>query len=418
MIYKLILHILIIVSCVYGKPGFGQIRKTSDLNRINGILSKDKILFTADSDGSSHVHLVYIIEDNAFFLKFRPQQSSGSSPVKLPGAPGDSPYKRFFLFTKGQNDYFFWWNKGLNRLILDSSKKALKTSYAKALPSIPLADFKLTYAADKLWLSYSDHNGIFLRTSSDMGQNWSDIIPAYSFLDGESLTSVPEISIQKDNTYLTFSVLCKKTPPDGRTKSIPKIIIMTGNNEGKNWAQPSVVETVRRNSMVFQYPQIICRQNQLHLFYNERGIKYRHSIQNPLGFSLPTDITNTSSSCLKAQAFKDGFLLLWIDARYRQKEWWSYIPLHQMFTWDKDPYGANNDLFLMYYSEKAAKEFILSHQNSYTVPSQNSVKLLESNSNIIILWSGLSKIGKTLKDSLVPYSIYYRALPKSEFPGK
>lgn len=419
MNYKLILYILIFFSWVYAINNVSMIRLESGLNNVKGISSKDKILFTADFDDSGCVHLIYIIDrDNTFFLKFNPRNKSISAPVKLPINPGNSSYKRFSLFTKKQKDYFYWWDKGLNRLIIDCSEKDLKTAYSKLLPSIPLADFRLKISAEKLWLTYSNKSGIFLRKSSNMGQSWSDVIPVYSFSDDESLTSIPEISIQMNITYLTFSILCKKTLLDGKTKSIPKIVVMSGSNEGESWSKPFCVKTFRQNATVFQHPQIIYRQNQLHLFYSERGIKYQHSEQKLLDFSIPTDITKISSSYFKTHAFKEGFLLLWIDTRYRKKEWWSYIPLHQMFTWDKDPYWANNDFFLMYYSKKVIKAFILSPHNSYAVPSQSSVKLIESELNIIILWSGLSKIGKTLKDSSVPYSIFYSILPKSKFLEK
>ncbi len=411
---KMFVKVLFVFICLYGKNGISQTRLTAGLRYFNKIVSNDKISFTVDSDDAGNLHLVYLANQTAFFVKFNPKQKVPISSIKLPVTPGNSPHKRFYLITKDGQDYFFWWQKGLNRLKMNSSGRTLKTEVGKMLPSIPLSDFTVTDEADILWLIYSNQKGIYLRKSLDMGLKWSDVIGVYSFSEGETITSVPVMNLHKNAIYLSFSVLFKEARRDKKVIRSPKIMILKATDAGEHWVQSFKLKPKHQGSAVIRNLKIFGWQNTLHLFYSERGIYHQHTVKSGSDFTNPERMTKTAPSLFKAYASEEGYYLLWVDTRYRQKEWWSHIPLHQMFTWDKDPYWANNDLFLSCHSKKKSEVFVLTPQNSYTIPSINSVKLLELDSDIIILWSGLREVGKTLKDKSVPYSIFYRVVPKNK----
>jgi hypothetical protein len=99
---------------------------------------------------------------------------------------------------------------------------------------------------------------------------------------------------------------------------------------------------------------------------------------------------------------QDTACLAWIDRRHVHKEWWASLPLHEIVTWDQDPYWANNDLYLQALGGET-RSLRLTPDLSYAF----SVHAMTNDNGAIVLWSGRARVGRLLGDSKDPYTIFW-----------
>jgi hypothetical protein len=104
--------------------------------------------------------------------------------------------------------------------------------------------------------------------------------------------------------------------------------------------------------------------------------------------------------------------LAWIDQRHRKREWWSYVPGHQMVTWDADPEWANNDLYYTSFNsvDLWQEPRRLTPPLSYVREHQYAVAMATGSDSILILWSGKRKVGKTVDQSNLQEEVFFTAL--------
>ena len=128
-------------------------------------------------------------------------------------------------------------------------------------------------------------------------------------------------------------------------------------------------------------------------------------------------IANFTSESVSAAAVGDRGSLVWIDTRFRKSDRKSWNPLGGV-PWSDEPDWVNNDILII----PASDVFALAGSGARAVQSSpgrmteqqsyaHTVRVRASKSQLFVLWSGRSKVGKRLDTFGQRPRLFYTTLP-------
>ena len=387
-----------------------------EIHTVPEVLSNDDIHIDIVTDDNNGMHLVWQSkEKGVYYQRSNDSGRSWSEPVAIdPEASYRSLAEGPRIFSYKETLQIFWRHQGFN----------LKTSFdlgqtwinqpMKIFKGIPIAKYEITADDNVLYFAYNNHEGLFFRRSDNSGIDWTDSKKLIGF-NGPPQVSAPSMAIWENTAHLFWSEL------DTGLMS-GKLYLARSEDRGKTWSRPIEIDTDRSQlSSVYEdtysiiSPSIMTFSDNFLIFYEERGLFYKWVNAN---INTPTERVSLypSRNFSFYNANDSKAYIVWSDARYQEKDWWAYIPAHQILTWDKNPFWANSDLFLaLIKNHKKEETVLLTPPLSYISSNKHAISITELGDDIYIFWSGRKKVGKGVHQYGAPVEVFFVVIKSSDF---
>lgn len=388
---------------------------------VDHIDSKRNIFFDAAIDDNQTIHLIWQSTESGLSYQNSPDLGqTWTEPVVIFPKPVEglsleySKYDRSLkpqIIAYGSTISVYWSFSGLNqRLSTDGG-----ITWGKQRKIFNQGSPVLSHNDSLLYIVYCTPEGIYFARSGDWGSKWelplliSSITAKGHYIEG------PSVAINKDVIYVVWSY--RWPDKSGQIqKSINKLYYAQGFNAGENWGDIQEIDVSKVGKISGSIPPvkepiistqgrnllIAFRKGTLNVIASDDGGKtwpWHREISD-----VPVDKISVSPNS------GEGIYIFWVDERHQAKEWWGYIPLHFIISWDADPYKHNNDLYYALVEKNLIKKTgrltpPLSFVDTY--PS-NTIMSTQLRNSIVVFWSGKRKVEKYAITSKMPYEIFYR----------
>ncbi len=385
------------------------------ISRIPGISSQQDIKLDVLATAGNRLHLVWQEQKRGIFYRYGAHPGESWSP---PFRIAETAYYSLDfgprIFASRDTLLVFWYNQGFN--VRRSADHGLSWSEPSVfLSTEPLAKYSVCNSGRRLFLAYTNQTGLFFTRSNDFGDTWQKPQFIWRFEESATQHSPPYITARKDTVYLIWSQLFRSHQSPAGIAMQGKLFYVMSPNRGERWSAPIEIDAGRKEfgaafatNHNLYLPSLQPLGEDLFVAYGERGL---------FGPWLKAGSGNPAPPEYFAQNPRGNFLirhsnttifLLYSDNRYQEKEWWAHIPGHQMFTWDKNPYWVNNDLFLSIVQKGTErKEILLTPPLSYISGFRNVLAMEQFGEYLLLFWSGREKVGKRVDQYGFPVEIFY-----------
>lgn len=383
---------------------------------ISSTESDNSIFQDIAIDNDQSIHLVWQNDEKGLeYKKSRDRGRTWSDPIILSNdlVSGRSIHSR--IFTKDDRISVFWFSRGLN-LQESMDGGATWSSTRNVISDIPMNHFSLHPEGDFIYLVYNNREGTFISQSEDLGSHWESPQRIAPYIGTSSVISIPSMTVSDGVIHVIWSQLdSRQVNPGGMLKG--KLFYVRSYNFGEKWEDFRELNINRGRTdhdLVYSilYPSITASGGSLLIAFEESGFSILMSTDDGTTWSSRTTLTEIPVLNIALCQTKDeGTHIFWIDKRHQKREWWSYVPLHEMFTWDKSPYWVNNDLYYAFTKDGISYNTQrLTMPLSYVQTHQDAISCGVIGDSIAVFWSGKRKVGKSLSQYKMPTEIFYRLL--------
>ncbi len=400
-IYSLLIGAIICISnisCISQKQNSEIL-----INSIPQSNSSMELSFDFDIDSNGVIHLVSS-DDSAGvrYFKFQKSDNTWLKPVQLGLGKTVSNPK---IFINNNIITIIWNNEGLNiQQSLDNGDNWSNNS-GKILSQFPVQEYRFSYNKNELTCIFSNRNGLFIVRSDNQGITWEQ--PAQIYHSTNQDFSPSELSYSNKELY-SMIVWAEKD----------EIYYIFSDNRGESWSTQKFIPANRMHinsvfskNYLFQYLKLAQSNESFFLFYEERGLFLQKFEILSQAWQPAQMINEKSIQGLDIINEESKLHAIWVDNRFRKKQWWAHIPFHQVFTGSADPNWRNNDLFYSIIDGEHVKNPIRITKDlsyvSWLIYNSDKIGIKKRNSEIYLFWSGISKAGRNFNEYNLPYEIFY-----------
>lgn len=253
-------------------------------------------------------------------------------------------------------------------------------------------------------LLFGNQNNLYYRRGEQKGTEWQDTqILASSQSYGLSSAS---FSLSPDGSlYVVWANYDSTLNSQGST-----IFEKLSVNGGLMWQEDITVFSIT-DSMITQPTISVSNDVEFIAWLSEGKMYYleqRNQKTSPNIIKEAWPVGGKQKTITSILCNHNTACLFWIDRRNVHKEWWTNIPMHQVITWDTDPYWSNNDLYMKSVAQQQY-DLRLTPDLSYVFTNDAAT----GNEELIVVWSGKVEVGKTLDGSGKPYQIFWTQIKES-----
>jgi len=391
------------------------------LQSIKYTQSQNRISLDAIFDPKGTIHIIWACEGKG--LVYQNSSDIGqtwSRPQKLTPAY-ISVYNQFKIILLGDAIYVFWIYDGGNlfqRFSLDGGNSW--SSEVKVLSDKNIGYYTMVADKQVLYLIYGgkvdNEIGTFFQRSSDFGLDWTmpkRISPLIQYRDSESFLSV---KIIENYIHIACNI-------PGTNKAIEKphigIQYIRSTDLGESWDKVRNIDITDwvTKQRILDYPvgnyEIEKFDNTIWIGFRNLGFNFIRSTDNGNNWSDPITLWKFPYSRMSLYVIHENLAaIFWNDSRNAYHPWWADIPvLGIILSGDDDPYWRNNDIYFAFLQgDKILKTERLTPYLSYAEIMYNSLACGKIGDNLIVIWSGKTKIEKYAESSPYPFEIFFKVI--------
>lgn len=367
-------------------------------------------------DDSGNIHLIW--EDRQRGLFYQKSSDVGETWSAPDILSHDSNSPRSIsprILSVGNTVLVFWSHNGLRRRVsIDSGMSWNEPEIV--LSGYPSTHSRLISDKDELYLVYGTRDGLFFTKSEDLGTHWAKTIKIADRSRAVKEISTPSVIVYGESIHIIWSKV-ESYKLNSRRKNKGRIMYIRGSESGEKWEKARELDIFGEfdepvYSAYINHPRICESGGTLLIAFERNGLKYLTSKDLGESWSGTTILTYLTvdgvSVCSKRSG---GIYVFWIDRRHEKQDWWGYIPLHFIITWDANPSWHNRDLYFAFIQDEIViKEGRLTPPISYFDRHNKSITCEPIGSGVAVFWSGKITSGKIDSESNVANQVYYEIL--------
>lgn len=287
-----------------------------------------------------------------------------------------------------------------------------------------IAYYYLTVDNQIIYLIYegivNSDTGLFFQKSLDFGLQWTppkQLIALKKFNRSESNTS-----INVTGNYIFIAGNFSRTKGTIE-KPLVDIQFFRSGDLGDNWSEVQIIDLAdwAHKQKSLRYPlgnyQIEYFHNALWLGFKDRGFNIINSSDNGTTWSKPRKLWDFEYfQMVSCPIDTDQVAVIWNDSRDAYHPKWAEIPLlGDILAGDENPYWENNEVYYALLGDDAiVKSERLTPYLSFSEQSPNTLSCGRVQDNVMVFWSGKSKVGKGVQSSPGSFEIFYKIIKTAD----
>jgi len=385
--------------------------RVENIVSIPGTASESQILLDSAVDEEA-VHLVWKEEDTGISYQSLQHGTSSWSQANVFSNTASGRVTPH-VYHLDQELILMGFERGLKVWASTGGEERWREVPSRTLKLVP-PNHSVAQEKGNVYLVFERQGAIFFISSGDFGRSWSEPTQVAVISDSRS-SAFPSLSIASRDDDLTVVWAEQYRRPNGTYRS--RLQIVRSSDRGKTWSAADRIPLDRSQygdsydeSYSFRHVKVVPARDSIWLFYIERGLFLQRSAFEKQGWTRSERIAEAPSGSFDVHEDDSSVVVAWSDERNREKDWWGYIPGHQILTWNIDPRWANNDLYFARFGASDREEQRLTPPLSFVSAEPESISINAAPDQIYVFWSGRRKVGETLDQYGFPTEVFYTKL--------